>query len=263
MKQTAIITGAGSGIGLGIAHALARRGVDLALVGRRAARLEIVARRLESLGVRAVALPADLANQVERRAVVDRARAALGPISMLVNNAAVMVGGDISTLSLEEIAVAVATNLLAPMELTRLALPDLHACGGSVVFVASSTSLVPLPSAAVYSATKAGVRALAESLRYELQPAGVHLLVAYPPATDTAMTRGMSEAAGMPAFLQAHPARVGERIAQAILTHKQEIYFGGPDRLLSAAYRLSPKLVRALLQTQHPRFAKMMSRNKR
>jgi len=164
--STAIVTGGGSGIGRGIAHALARRGVDVALVGRRAERLEAVARELRDRGVQATALATDLAVAEERRSIVERARRALGPVDILVNNAGVMAGGDLSTLSLDEIERAVATNLLAPAELTRQALPDLVARGGSVVFIISSVSLVPLPSAAVYSATKAGLRALGESLRY-------------------------------------------------------------------------------------------------
>ena len=153
---------------------------------------------------------------------------------------------------------AVATNLLAPAELTRQALPDLVARGGSVVFIISSVSLVPLPSAAVYSATKAGLRALGESLRYELAAQGVHLLVACPPATDTAMTRGMAQAGGLPSFPAARPAAVGEHIVRALIARKKELYFGGSDAILSVAYKIAPALVRAVLATQRERFARMM-----
>jgi short-subunit dehydrogenase len=263
MASAAIVTGAGSGIGRGIAHALARRGVDVALVGRRAGRLETVARELHEgrkteKGVRAVPLPADLAVTEERLSVVERARAVLGPVDILVNNAGVLAGGDLATLTLQEIERAVATNLLAPIELIRQALPDLVARGGSVVLIISSMSLVPLPSAAVYSATKAGLRALGESLRYELAPQGVHLLVACPPATDTAMIRGMASASGLPSLPASRPAIVGEHIVRALMAHKKELYFPGSDRALTLAYKIAPGLVRAILATQRPRFARMM-----
>jgi short-subunit dehydrogenase len=257
-RSTAIITGAGSGIGRGIAHALARRGYDVALVGRRAERLAAVARDIGDRGGRAVALPADLAVAEERRSVVERAREALGPVDVLVNNAGVLAGGDLSSLSVSEIERAVATNLLAPLELTRLALPDLAARKGSVVLIISSMSLVPLPYAAVYSATKAGVRAFGESLRYELAAQRIHLLVVCPPATDTAMIRGMAQASGLPAFPAARPAIVGEHIVRALMARKKELYFPGSDRALTLAYKIAPTLVRAILSTQRARFARMM-----
>jgi short-subunit dehydrogenase len=179
-------------------------------------------------------------------------------MDILVNNAGVMAGGDLSTLTLGQIERAVATNLLAPIELTRQALPDLVERGGSIVFIISSTSLVPLPSAAVYSATKAGLRALGESLRYELAAQGVHLLMACPPATDTAMTRGMAQAGGLPSFDAARPSAVGEHIVRALVAHEKELYFGGSDRILMIAYKIAPSLVRAILATQRERFARMM-----
>ncbi|MEO8287535.1 MAG: SDR family NAD(P)-dependent oxidoreductase [Chloroflexota bacterium] len=258
MYHTAIVTGGGSGIGLGIAYALARRGVDVALVGRRFDRLESAARRLEKLGVKAIPLQADLAFSADRQSVVERARSALGPVDLLVNNAGIMAGGDLSTLTAAEIEAAVAVNLLAPIELTRQALPDLAAHGGGVVLVGSSVSLVPVPSAAVYSATKAGVRALGESLRYELEPLGVRLLVVYPPATDTAMIAGMAEAAGLPPFRQAKPAKVGEQVVRALLKGRKELLCSSGDRAMAAAYTVAPGVVRAAFRSQRALFARMM-----
>src|SRR5262245_2659949 len=182
MKRAALITGGGSGIGRGIALALARRGVDVALVGRRPAPLDSVAREVAALGARGVALPADLASGDERANVLGRARATLRRIDVLVHSAGMLAGGQLTGLPLDEIEQAIAANLLAPIALTRLALPELIARRGAVVLVASTTSFVPFPAATVYSATKAGLRAFGESLRYELDPQGVRLMVAYPPA---------------------------------------------------------------------------------
>jgi short-subunit dehydrogenase len=259
MRRTALITGGGSGIGRGIALALARRDVDVALVARRPAPLEAVAHEAAALGVRSVALPADLADGDERAILLPRARSALGPIDILVHSAGVLAGGDLATLAPDEIERAVAVNLLAPIALTRLALPDLAARRGALVLVASTTSLVPLPSAAVYAATKAGLSAFGAALRYELEPLGVRLLVAYPPSADTAMVRGMADAAGMPGYHLAPPALVGERIVAALAAGRRELLWGAGERTLVLAYRLAPWLIRLILRTQRRRFARMMS----
>jgi short-subunit dehydrogenase len=206
----------------------------------------------------ALALPADLSEPGELAGLVERVRAGLGPLDLLVNNAGVLAGGNLSTLTREEIARGVATNLAAPIELTRQALPDLRERRGAVVFVASLMSVVPMPSASLYSATKAGLRAFVESLRYELEPAGVRVILAYPPPTDTDMTRAMAGASGIPRFPRRDPELVGEQIVRALLARRKEIVFGR-DLLLRAIYRVFPGLVRALFRGQRARFERMMS----
>lgn len=233
--------------------------MDVALAGRRAELLEEVAHEIRAQGARGVALPVDLSVAEERRGLLERVEASLGPLSILVNNAATLAGGDLALVGPEEIEMAIATNLTAPIELTRLALPDLRRRQGAVVLIASGASLVPLPSATIYSATKAAVRAFGESLRYELKPQGVRLLVVYPPPTDTAMVRGMAQAAGLPDFPRSRPEAVGERIVSALWRGRREIYFPSGERALALAYRVAPWAVRRLLQSQQKRFAKMMA----
>jgi len=231
----------------------------MALVGRRPALLDSTACEVVALGARGVALPTDLASGDERAEVLGRARAALGRIDILVHSAGALAGGELAALSPDEIERTVAVNLLAPIALTRLALPELAARRGAVVLVGSATSFAPLPAATVYSATKAGLRAFGEALRYELDPQGVRLLVAYPPATDTAMIRGMARAAGAPSFRLAAPELVGERIVAALVAGRRELLIGAGDRALALAYRLAPRLVQAVLRTQRRRFALMMA----
>lgn len=255
--KTALVTGAGTGIGRGIALALARRGYDLVLVGRREARLREVALVAERVGVCAVVLPADLSKSADLNGLVERARTLLGPIDLLVNNAGELVRGNLRALSYADIARSISTNLIAPIELTRQALPDLRARKGTVVFVGSTMSKVPMPSASIYSATKSGIKAAVESLRYELEPEGIHVLLAYPPPTDTAMTRGMGSAAGLSRFPRRNPDIVGEQIVRAIISGRKELMFG-MDRSIGLLYHLVPGLVRAIFRSQRHRFAGMM-----
>ncbi len=254
----AVITGAGSGIGRGIALALARRGWAVALVGRRAAALEEVRVRCAALGVRAVALPTDIADVAAREALPGRVRAALGPPGLLVHAAGVLAGGELGDLAVDAIERAVATNLTAPLALTRAFLPDLRAARGGVIVIASLMAEVPLPAASVYSATKAGLAAGAAALRYEVRAWGGRVMVAYPPNTATAMTRDMACAAGFRRYPHADPDVIGERIVAAFCTGRREWRGGRGDRALALAYRLAPGLIERVLRAQRARVRRMM-----
>ena len=259
MGEVALVTGGGTGIGRGIALALARRGVDVALAGRRPEPLEAVAEIVRTLGVRAAALPADITDAAARRALVDRVHLALGPVAILVNNAGILASGSLSSLEAETVQLAVATNLTAPIELTRLLLDDLAAHRGSVVLVASTMSRVPLPYATLYSATKAGLAAFGTALRYELAPRGVHVLIAYPPGADTALVQGMARRSGGRGYRLADPDAVGERIVRALIARRSDVAWGAAEQLLDGLNRISPRLVQRLLASQRTRFERMMS----
>jgi short-subunit dehydrogenase len=232
--------------------------VDVAIAGRRLDLLEQVAREVSSRGGRAVPLRVNLTEEAGRAALVSRVLAEFGRLDILVNNAGVMHRGGLLSRSPEEVSAAVATNLLAPIELTRQALPELARRRGAVVLVASGVSHVPLPYASLYSATKAGVAAFGEALRYELGPLGVRLLLVYPPGTDTDMVRGMAQAAGVSGFPLAGAEKVGERIVKSLAKGKQEVNVGLEARLMPLLYRLSPRLIRALYRSQRALFERMM-----
>jgi short-subunit dehydrogenase len=257
--MNALITGGGSGIGRGIALALARRGVSMVLVGRRLEALQATAAEVQVLGGLAFPLAADLAHPAQRQALMPQACQMLGePLECLIHNAGEMVSGPLLERSAEQIEQAVGVNLTAAIDLTRLALPDLIATYGSVVLVGSTAGRMPLPYASLYSASKAGLGAFAESLRYELEPLGVRLLLVYPPNTATAMTRGLAEAAGFGRFPLADPNSVGERIVAALYSQQQELSWASAEWALSGLYRLAPRLVRALFRTQSNRFERSM-----
>jgi short-subunit dehydrogenase len=256
--RTALVTGGGTGIGRGIALALARRQVRVALVGRRQGPLEAVAQEIARMGGHALGFPADLTQAGERIALRERIHAALGPIDLLVHSAGVLAGGELAALAPAQIEAAVALNLAAPMLLVQQWLPDLVARRGAVILVGSMMSFVPLPAAAVYSATKAGLRALGLALRYELRARGVHLLSVYPPGTATAMTAPMARNAPWRSPL-ADPAIVGERIVRALIAGRHEVQWGTGDRLLTMLYHMMPHLVEALLARYYALFVRMMT----
>jgi short-subunit dehydrogenase len=256
--RTALVTGGGTGIGRGVALALARRGARVALVGRRQAPLETVAGAIRRMGGQAAAFPTDLTQAGARADLCTQVHAALGPIDLLVNNAGVLASGELAALTPAAIEMAVALNLAVPMLLVQQWLPDLAARRGAVILVGSMTSFVPLPAAAVYSATKAGLRALGRALRYELRAHGVQLLTVYPPGTATAMTAAMARNAPWRSPL-ADPTLVGERIVQALLAGRREVQWGLGERTLTLVYRAMPRLAEALMAHYYPLFVRMMS----
>ena len=232
------------------------------LVGRRREPLATVVQEVRASGGHALALPTDLTDAAARQLLVERVRDELGPLHLLVHNAALLSSGPLSAQPLATVEATIATNLTVPIALTQLCLPDLVAQQGQVVLVGSTTSFVPLPYLALYSATKAGLHSFGNALRHELKPLGVHLLIAYPPTTATPMIAAMRARArqqpGGRFFQPARPEAVGERIVQALIAGKAACHWGGGEALLRLAYRVAPQWVDRLLYGQRRRLAAML-----
>jgi short-subunit dehydrogenase len=257
--KTTLVTGAGTGIGRGIALALARRRAPVVLCGRRLQPLAAVAAEVHSLGGQAAIAQGDVTDPAARLHMLATAHEAFGCVQILVNNAGILAGGSLLQLNGPEIERAVATNLTAPIDLTRLLLPDLAHSYGAAVFVGSTMSHVPLPYASLYSAGKSGLHAFCTSLRYELTPLGIHLLEAYPPAVATAMTSAMARKAARWQTRRASPEDAGERIVTALARGNHEVAWGAGEQWLIRLYRYAPRLLAALFSTQHRRFAHLMT----
>jgi len=167
--RNALVTGAGGGLGAYIARALADEGVNLALTDLPEASVDGLSAELRTRGVEVKHAPADVTDRDERRRLVAWAEDALGPIDILVNNAGVEFGGDFLETDEGALETTVAVNLLAVMDLTRLAVPGMLERGrGHVVNMASLAGKVPGPQLASYSATKHGVVGFTGAMRAEL-----------------------------------------------------------------------------------------------
>lgn len=257
MDSWALVTGAGSGIGRGIALELARQRWKVVLVGRRREALEETSREIAALGVDTRVISCDLVHPPLLIDLMHEVRRVAGPIGLLVNNAGTLAPGALADQDTADIARAAAINLVVPMALTRLFLDDLTATRGTVVLVASTAAWMPFPDTSLYCGTKAGLRMWGESVRWELEARGVNLMIAYPPFTETAMTQGMSEGAGVRMRL-ASPDVVGARIVQAALKGRRELWCSLTDRWLARLQRFAPWLTRPILGWQRQRFERMM-----
>jgi clavulanate-9-aldehyde reducatase len=169
--RKALITGASSGIGEATALLMAGEGAAVALGARRKGRLDELVARIEGEGGTAVAIEADVAEEGQARALVERAHEALGGLDCLINNAGVMLLGLVQGAETEEWRRMVEVNLLGLLYCTHAALPILRdGGGGDVVNVASVAGRQANLGSAVYNMTKWGVVGFSEALRQE----GVH-----------------------------------------------------------------------------------------
>lgn len=184
--KTALITGASSGIGAVYADRLARRGYDLVLVARDAAKLSALAGRLEAdTGRKVETIAADLGVSADLRRVEQRL-ASDDSIAMLVNNAGLGAVKSLVDSTPEELDTLINVNVSALTRLTRAAAPGLAARGaGAIINISSIVALKPELLNGVYGGSKAYVLALSQSLHHELGGKGVQVQAVLPGAIAT------------------------------------------------------------------------------
>lgn len=179
---THLITGAGSGIGTALTERLAGRGDELWLLARDAGRAKELAGRFP--GARTVvgdlADPEKLSWALSHQSLPDR-------LDSLVHSAGVVDLGEVGELTPKAWNRQLAANLVAPAELTRLLLPQLRLAQGHVVFVNSGAGLRANAQWGAYAASKHGLKALADALRWEESGNGVRVTTVYPGRTATPM----------------------------------------------------------------------------
>ena len=184
-RLTAVVTGASSGVGEGLALELAREGMKLRLIGRDSARLDAVVRRVRKLSPDTTGYRADLSVDDELDALQARLLRECDGVDVLVHSAAAIMSGNVADAPVADFDLQYRTNLRAPYLLTQTLLPMLLARRGQIVFVNSSVGLAARPGASQYAATKHGLRAVADALRAEINPQGVRVLSVYLGRTAT------------------------------------------------------------------------------
>jgi short-subunit dehydrogenase len=242
----ALVTGASTGIGLAVCRALVARGARVAMVARTRATLEAAAAELGG-GDLAVAFPLDVADLAALERLPGQVVARMGRLDVLVNNAGAHLRGPVASRSTADLARMVEVNLTAPIVLTRAALPLLPR-GGAVVSVASLAGLVPVPGAATYSATKAGLRAFSRALADELRAGGIAVCTVSPGPVDTDFFLAELESVTDLTFSQpmSSPERVAAAVLECVRGGRQEIALPGVSARLATLGYLSPGLLRVL-----------------
>ncbi|MCC6438781.1 MAG: SDR family oxidoreductase [Acidimicrobiales bacterium] len=193
--RTAIVTGAGSGMGRATAHLLADEGAKVAVVDVNAAGVQQVVEELTGAGYPAKGYVVDLADAAQIEALVPQVRADLGPIDILINNAGVSVPADLTSAGWEDSwAFTFEVNLTAQARLVRACHEDLVRAelaaegGGRIVNIASTEGLGATKGMSPYTASKTGVIGLTRSLALEYGETGVTVNCICPGPIRTGMT---------------------------------------------------------------------------
>lgn len=217
--RMAVVTGGGTGVGAAIALALAREGAGLYLIGRRLKALESVAAKAFEMGVSAKCHSADLSIASSQHELSERLKCDLPYVDFLVLNAAMHSVGPIEGSSLAEFDQLFHTNVRAPYALAQTLLPTLRARKGQIVFINSSSGVSAKPMSAQYDATKHALKAIADSLRAEVNPFGIRVISIYPGRTATEMQEQIQKQEGklfQPQLLL-QPTDIASAIMNALL----------------------------------------------
>ena len=243
----ALVSGASRGVGLATARALAGRGARVVLTARGAERLERSLAELAAEGADVVGVSGDVGRWDDAQRMVATAVERWGRLDVVINNAGVSMRGRFEDLSAAVCAETIQTNLLGSVYLTRAAVPHLIEAEGHVLFVSSIAGIMGLPGASTYCASKAALRGLAESLRLELGPRGVHVGVAYIGYTEHDPEKRLLGANGelLAPDRPAHQtqAEVAAELVAMLDHRRRQVVLTPVGKLGAAAYRLSPRLV--------------------
>jgi short-subunit dehydrogenase len=251
--RTAVITGAGGGIGRAIAVSLARRRCHVALADIDEAGMAGTADIVRACGVRVSCHRLDVA---DRAAVADlpaQVAAEHRGVDLLVNNAGVAVSGTFEQVPEEDFEWLFEINFWGVVRMTRAFLPALRASGdASVVNLSSVFGLVAPPQQVAYAASKFAVRGFSEALRHELEGSGVGVTVVHPGGIATSIAEKARVPAGVSdeetarhherfrKLLRLPPEVAGETIVRGVERRKSRVLVGSDARLLSAIARVLP-----------------------
>lgn len=191
LGQTALVTGASSGIGRAVALAVAAQGATVFAVGRDTNRLEGTVRTIVKNGGRAVALRADLSDDADLARIVETVQTQRGDLDLLVHAAGAFRMAPFDATGPGDFDELFRINVRAPWRLTQATLPLLKAARGQVVFVNSSAALGAAPRWSAYAATKSALKSLADSLRAEVNASGVRVISIFPGRTASPMQQAI------------------------------------------------------------------------
>ena len=189
--RTILITGGSAGIGLAFALKFVELGNEVIVTGRRQAVLDEVKAKYPKLHT----IQSDVANPVQIAALAALVKADFPKLDVLMNNAGIMIHRNLTALAadLAELTAEMNINVAGVIGMTSAFIDILTANKGTLINVSSALAFVPLPSAPIYSASKAAIHSYTQSLRFQLQETGVEVIELMPPAVKTDLTADLPE----------------------------------------------------------------------
>jgi short-subunit dehydrogenase len=249
MGKIVVITGAGAGVGRATVREFARNGCDVALLSRDPGRLEAAAEEARAHGVRALAIPTDVADAAAVEAAADRTEAELGPIDVWVNVAMATVFSPVAKLTAAEVERGTAVTYLGQVHGMMAALRRMTPRNrGTIVNVGSALAYRSVPLQSVYCGAKFAIRGFTDSLRSELLHDGLAITISMvdlpavnTPQFDWALNKTGRKAQPVPPIFQPEiPARA---IYFAAFHPRRQTWIGFPTVKAIIANRFAPGLL--------------------
>lgn len=230
-----LITGASSGIGLATALAFAKAQSTVVLVSRRGHLLNELAGKINSQGGRAVAITADISDRLAVEELVKGVEKEYGGIDVLVNNAGIGVNNRVLDIKVSDLEQVFAVNFYGPLYLIQVVSPlMMKQAGGCIVNILSINARRTMPKAGGYSASKAALEMLTDSLRMEVATEGIKVINLYPGFTLTPFSQNVlgAKPKGRGRRFAISPDKVGKAVVKAVQKEKRDSYVTLFDKLL-------------------------------
>jgi len=249
-----LITGASSGIGRSLAEQAARAGARVVLAARSTETLDEVAARINAQGGKALAVPADITSEVDRRRLLDVAVERLGGLDVLINNAGVASWGHFADSNEAILRQVMEVNFFAPAELIRQAVPILtRGQQPAIVNIASMCGRRGVPAWSEYSASKFALCGLSEALRGELVRFDIDVLLIVPGLTRSDMRSHLLRNEGrfkIESTRGMEPEYVARQALRALRGSWRETVLGWEARWILWVNRFWPRLVSYFMARQ-------------
>jgi NADP-dependent 3-hydroxy acid dehydrogenase YdfG len=219
--RVALVTGASSGIGEGVALALAEAGATVAVAARRADRLDALVKKIEAAGGKALALPGDVVEEAVARSIVEQTVKHFGRLDILVNSAGIIQAGGVENADTEQWRRVIAVNLMATLYTCTAAIKPMRAQGGGdIINVSSTAGRRASAPFGPYSTSKFGLTGMTEGMRQEVGKHGIRVCIVEPGATTTEVADSITDP-NVRKAMQDHVAKDGamkpEDVAAAIV----------------------------------------------
>ena len=242
-----LITGASSGIGAALAIEFAKHNLNIVLMARRKERLETIQNEVEKLGSSAVAVVGDVTNPSHRANAITTCLQDFGGLDILVNNAGIGAVGPFSQAQPERLRTIMDVNFIAPVELTRLALPLLRESEGAIVNINSVLGHRAVPNKSEYCASKFALHGFSDAIRAEVASAGINVTLISPSTVESDFFDSVIDGRPTTRRRGISPIKVAKATIRAIQRRQSEVILPLEGKLLVLIDRLWPSLANRLV----------------
>ncbi len=260
--KVVVITGGGGGIGAALGGVWAAAGAKVALLDLDLAAAETAAALIGAAGHQAMAARCDVCDAHSREAAISAVQARWGGVDVLINNAGITHRSLFAETDDAVLRQVMDVNLFGAIGCTRAVWRDLIERRGQIIAISSVAGFAPLLGRTAYAASKHAMAGFFSTLRTELAPHGVSVLVVYPAFTDTGLDKAALDASGnatnsarRPVGKQMTPEFVAEAILRAAQSDRRELLLSPVAKASRWLWQLTPRLYeRLMVRSQHGEF---------